>query len=137
MKVVKLVDRELREVEEETIRKFQYYFESKTQFALIGDHVIVPLYEDSETNIENLKDAVEKATDEVMSHHPDFAKYGMDDDYGIVVMGKWSVVGVSSQKLSDEEKKKEEVGLGTALVIRAEMMECCDNLNIIALVLND
>lgn len=137
MKVVKLVDRDLKEVEEETIQKFQYYFERKMQFALIGDHVIVPLYNDSKKNTEELKEDVEKAADEVMSHHPDFAKYGMDDGYGIVVMGKWGVVGVSSQKLSDEESKNEGVSLGIALVIRAEMMECCDNLNIIALVLND
>ncbi len=136
MKVVKLVERELKEVEKETIQRFQYYLE-EAQFALIGNHVIVMLDDKVNATVEELKKVVKKEANRVMSNHPDFAKYGMDDGYGIVVMGKWSVVGVSSQELSDEEKKKEEVGLGTALVIRAEMMECCDNLNIIALVLND
>ena len=134
MRIVKLVDRELKEAETQTIQRFQYYFEGAAQFVLIGDHVIVAPGGEKQTDIETLKKAARRAARNTLSRHPDFSAYRMDDGFGIVVMNKGSVIGISSQKLEEPGTEEQPVSMETAFSIRGEILEACSNLNLIALV---
>lgn len=132
MKVHKIVQRELSEIEEKTINHFRYYYDNKKCFALIGDYVIVTLSDDNSANLNRLKEETLDKISHVLNTPPDFRTYVMDDMFGLVTMN-YGICAVSSEHLSDGEIESGKVSIATALVIRSLCLEACEAGNIIAI----
>ncbi|MGI6743242.1 MAG: hypothetical protein ACOX4O_06255 [Eubacteriales bacterium] len=137
MKLIKSAEREFTKIEEETIAKFRYYFDEKTQFALIGEKTVVGFSKEGDLDEEKATKLVKKSTRKALSSHPDFSAYTMDDDYGLVILSCGGIFIRSEDILSDEEIESGDVNLGRAVSLKNEALDCCENPEIIAFVLND
>ncbi len=132
MKIHKIVQRNLSEIEEKTIKHFRYYYDNKECFALIGDYVVVRLSDDHSDNLEKLKQETLDNISNLLNMPPDFRTYVMDDMFGLVEMN-YGIYAVSPEKLSDEEIESGKVDIATALAVRASCLEACEAGNIIAI----
>lgn len=138
MKIVKnTTERELTEAQLATIDGFDYYFNGKRDFALINDHVVVILPNDRVQKQIERESYVQNAAEEVLSFHPDFQSYIMDDGYGIVMIGEGHVIVRTENKIDDTEIKEGEMALPRMLALRGEGLQACENLHIIAFILHD
>lgn len=124
--------RNLSETEEKTIKHFNYYYDNKTNFALIGEYVIVELSDENFGNIEKLEQEALEKVSQVLHYPPDFSTYVMDDMFGLVSMD-YGVYGISPEPLSDEEIESGEMNIGTALAVRSLCLKACENGKVIAI----
>ena len=132
MKIYKMAERELNEIEEKTIKHFRYYYDEKKSFALIGEYVVAVLSDDYSGNLEHLKKETLDHISKVLSTPPDFNTYIMDDKFGLVEMNE-GIYGISADILSREEIETREMDIVTALAIRSLCIEACENHSIIAI----
>ncbi len=134
MQMHKLVQRTLSETEEKTIEHFQYYFNNKKSFALIGSDVVAVLPDEHSDNLEELKQEISNQMSNLINTPPDFTTYVMDDKFGVVEMN-YGIYAVSSEPLSDEELASVKVNLSTALVIRGLCLDSCEAGQILAIII--
>lgn len=132
MQVHKIVQRNLSETEEETIRHFRYYYDNRRCFALIGDYAAAVLSDRNSGSLEKLKQEALDNISCVLNTPPDFNTYVMDDMYGLVEMNH-GIYAVSPERLSDEELAAGKVNIATALAVRSSCLEACENGSIIAI----
>ena len=134
MNIVKYCTRELTDKENEIVKHFTYYVDSKSPFGLISDStVIVMTNEETEGKSDDeIRDDAEMKIDEMLSNYPDFTSFDMDDGYGLVSMMN-SIYGVTD-KLSDEEIEDGKVELSRALDTRARIIEDCETNGILAVI---
>lgn len=128
----KVVQRNLTEVEENTISQFRYYYDNRKCFALIGEHVVVTLLDENSGSLEKM---VQEALDNIshlLNTPPDFTTYVMDDMFGLVGMN-YGIYAVSPEKLSDEEIASGKVNIITGLAMRSLCLEACKAGKIIAI----
>ena len=132
MRTHKVVQRDLSETEENTIRHFRYYYDNRRCFALIGDYVVAALSDENSGSLEKL---VQEALDNIshlLNTPPDFTTYVMDDMFGLVSMD-YGIYAVSPEKLSDEEIASGKVNIATGLAMRSLCLEACEAGKIIAI----
>lgn len=130
--VYKIVQRNLSEIEEKTIKHFRYYFNNKKCFALIGNYVVAALSNNNSNNLESLKQEALENSCHLLNTPPDFSTYVMDDMFGLVIMD-YEIYAVSPEQLSDEEIQSGKVNITTALIMRSFCLEACEAGNIIAI----
>ncbi len=133
MQLHKIVQRDLTETETKTIQHFQYYYDSKKCFALIGDYVVAVLSDDNSGSLEKLSQEALDNMSQVLNTPPDFTTYVMDDMFGLVTM-HYGIHAVSSNPLSKEEISSDKVEIATALTIRSLCLNACESANIIAII---
>lgn len=125
MPIDQLMDKALTETQEETIRRFRYYFDCKKCFALIGDYAVAVLSDEFSGRTEKLVQEARENLSALLNIPPDFSTYVMDDQFGLVEMA-CGIYAVSPEKLSEEELAAGKVSIKTALAMRGFCLEACD-----------
>ena len=128
MKIVKMVERELTEKELCSIERFRSYTDG-VSFALVGDDVTV-MIDDTETNDpEELKAAAIRTMNELLTQHPDFDVFKMDDGCTMIL----TVPGVISFSSTNPELS----GLALHLMLRQMCIEASERGEVIAVAFED
>ncbi|MBD5102598.1 MAG: hypothetical protein HDT27_07905 [Subdoligranulum sp.] len=124
MPIVKMTEKTLTETQEETIRRFRYYYDCKKCFALIGDYAVAVLSDEFSGQVEKLEREARENFSALLNIPPDFSTYVMDDQFGLVEMA-CGIYAVSPEKLSEEEISSGKVSIRTALAMRGFCLEAC------------
>ena len=134
MNVYKYCNRELTEKENDMINHFTYYVASKDPFCLISENTVIvfkPDDIDGKTD-EEIEEFALDNINEMLSSHPDFTSFIMDDGYGLVSMMN-GIFGIT-EKLSEKEVEADEFDFVTALTVRGNILCDCENNGVLALV---
>lgn len=114
------------------MKRTEYYLDGKSDFAMLSDNVFVIL-ENSKARdgVEAVREEVNELIYEVLSNHPDFSSYLMDDSYLLVVVGGVYVFG--REKTSKEEYEDRNIKFARSMLLRNELLEACKNKEILAI----
>ena len=134
MKITTFIDRNLNEAEEFTIERFNFYFDSRLNFALVDSHTVVVIEKDGD--VEQLKKEAEKAMRSCLRRHPDFGSLYMDDKHGVVELLN-TVYTISEEELSKEEQDRQSVDFGTAFGLREVCRDACKKCRVMAIIEKD
>lgn len=132
MPVYKMTEKALTEAQENTIRRFRYYYDCKKCFALIGDYAVAVLSDEFSGQTEKLEREARENLSALLNVPPDFSTYVMDDQFGLLGM-EYGVYAVSPEKLSEEELASGKVSIQTALAMRGFCLEACEAGRILAI----
>ena len=123
MKIVKTVERELSSEELRSIERFRGYTDG-VSFALIGDCVTVMLDGEENNDPETLKNAALQIMSGLLSKHPDFDAFNMDDGCTMILMDP----GVLAFSSVDPETS----GMSLYLELRGMCLEASERGEVIA-----
>lgn len=125
MRLYTMTESALTEVQENTIRRFRYYYDCKKCFALFGDYAVAVLPDEFSGQTEKLAREARENLSALLNIPPDFSTYVMDDQFGLVEMA-CGIYAVSPEKLSEEELAAGKVSIRTALAMRGFCLEACE-----------
>ena len=124
MPIYKMTASALTEAQENTIRRFRYYYDCKKCFALVGDYAVAVLSDEFSGQAEKLEREARENLSALLNVPPDFSTYVMDDQFGLLGM-EYGIYAVSPEKLSEEELASGKVSIQTALAMRGFCLEAC------------
>ena len=114
----------------ETISHMHYYMNGKNGFVLLSDRTGIIV---DAASIPDMGDEAQNIADVVCGNMPDFSPYPMDDGCTLVTM-QGNAVAFCPQSLFNGSQL---ANMGAALAMRGELMEACDEFNLLAIVYND
>lgn len=136
MDIISLCNRELTDSEQNSINQINGYLVGDSSYVLITDKVGIFYTPDEIENktIDEIIHMTKENIHEMLSNHPDFSAYFMNDGHGLVFM-MHSIFGIT-ELLSDKEQEEENVSLKTAMETRLQIMKACEEEKFIAFVRN-
>ena len=126
------VDKKLTEEVVNGMKRTEYYLDGNCEFAMLSDNVFVVLKETKVADgLNKVRKEVNRFIDKVLSNHPDFNTYLLDDGYTLVTV--YGVYAFERDRVGMDDYDNPVASLKRSLMIRNELLEACENRKIIAI----